>query len=165
MPTLVYVIDTSSLIDLKPYPKDLFPTLWTNLGALMAARRMISTKMVLQELEKYAVRDDITRWARKNKRAFVNIDGDQLRNVKRILAEFPGWVDADQERNTADPFLVALAMTKDPRPSLELIDSKRIVVSEEKFKDNKINIPSVCLKYQIECIDHFEMFRREGWKF
>jgi len=165
MATAVYVIDTSSLIDLKPYPKDLFPTLWTNLDSLIVGKRLISTKMVPRELEQYVVRDDIARWARKNIRAFSEIDNDQLKNVKRILAEFPGWVDTDQERNIADPFVVALAMTRDKRPSLELIDSKRIVVSEEKYKENKINIPSVCLKYKIECIDHFEMFRREGWKF
>ncbi|RLG15018.1 MAG: hypothetical protein DRN71_02335 [Candidatus Nanohalarchaeota archaeon] len=42
---------------------------------------------------------------------------------------------------------------------------KRIVVTEEKLRENKIRIPFVCIQYRIESIDIIDMFRAEGWKF
>jgi len=30
--SVIYVIDTSSLFDLKKFPEDVFPTLWMNLA-------------------------------------------------------------------------------------------------------------------------------------
>ena len=165
MALAIYVIDTSSLIELKPYPGDVFPSLWSNLGLLVKARRLISTEMVLKELDRYARKDEITRWAQANRRIFKAIDADQLKKVKKILSEYQSWVDPDGERNAADPFVVALAMTRETRPTLDIVGGVRLVVSEERFKENKVNIPSVCRRYGIECIPLFEMFRREGWQF
>mgnify|MGYP001474702133 CR=1 FL=1 len=165
MAVVIYVIDTSSLIELKPYPKEFFPTLWSNLGSLIKDKRLISTEMVFKELDKYAKKDEITIWAQANKNIFKAINADQLKKVKKIIGDYRDWVDPDGERNAADPFVIALAMTKDTRPTLDTVGSIRIVVSEEKFKENKVNIPSVCQGYKIECISLFEMFRREGWKF
>lgn len=165
MAAIIYVIDTSSLIELKPYPRDLFPTVWSNLGSLIKAKRLISTELVLKELNRYAKKDELTKWAQANRRIFKTIDPDQLKKVKMIIGDNRDWVDPDGERNAADPFVVALATTKETRPTLEMVGSARVVVSEERFKENKVNIPSVCKRYGVECISLFEMFRCEGWKF
>ncbi len=38
-------------------------------------------------------------------------------------------------------------------------------VTEEKIRGDKIKIPFVCKKFNIESIDVIDMFRAEGWKF
>jgi len=46
-----------------------------------------------------------------------------------------------------------------------LIQIKRIVVTEEKLRGNKENIPFISNEMSIEAIDDITMFRTEGWKF
>jgi hypothetical protein len=46
-----------------------------------------------------------------------------------------------------------------------LISIKRIVVTEEKLRGNKVKIPFICKGNSIESIDIITMFRIEGWKF
>lgn len=58
----VYVIDTSSIIDLfRLYPSDVFPKLWGKLDELIKEKRLISHKFVLQELSKKS--DTAYKWA------------------------------------------------------------------------------------------------------
>ena len=50
-------------------------------------------------------------------------------------------------------------------PQTTLVQVKRIVVTEEKLRGNKVKIPYVCQEYTVEAIDILDMFRMEGWKF
>ncbi len=45
-----------------------------------------------------------------------------------------------------------------------LFEIKRVVVTEEKLRGDKIRIPYVCSKKSIEAIDMVELFRTEGWR-
>ena len=58
---------------------------------------------------------------------------------------------------------LAIEMTTDSQQTLFQI--KKIVVTEEKLRGEKIRIPFVCQKYSIDSINIIEMFRIEGWKF
>ncbi|MEM0136649.1 MAG: DUF4411 family protein, partial [Thermoplasmatales archaeon] len=88
----------------------------------------------------------------------------QIEILKDILKAYPSMV-RDDRKYDADPWVIALAreMTKNPQQTLTPI--KRIVVTEEKIRGEKIKIPFVCQKYKIPSIDIIEMFRMEGWKF
>ena len=58
-----YVVDTSSLIELKKFPDDVFPTLWKNIEVLINKGFMVSPREVLNEL---SVQDDmLKKWAQK----------------------------------------------------------------------------------------------------
>ncbi len=46
-----------------------------------------------------------------------------------------------------------------------LFKIKRIVVTEEKLRGNRENIPFISNELAIEAIDIITMFRAEGWKF
>ncbi|MBU1199229.1 MAG: DUF4411 family protein [Nanoarchaeota archaeon] len=46
-----------------------------------------------------------------------------------------------------------------------LVQIKRIVVTEEKTRGNRENIPFVSNEMSIEAIDVITLFRTEGWKF
>jgi len=58
-----YVVDTSSLIELKKFPDDVFPSLWKNIAVLIHKGFMVSPREVLNEL---SVQDDmLKKWAQK----------------------------------------------------------------------------------------------------
>ena len=61
--------------------------------------------------------------------------------------------------------MVALAVDMKASYQQTIIEIKRIVVTEEKLRGEKVKIPLVCQKYEIEAIGIIEMFRIEGWKF
>lgn len=103
-----YVIDTSSLIELKKFPDDVFPGLWKNIEALIAEGFMISHKEVLKEL---SYQDDtLKKWAQKQKKFFKELDAYQIKIVKEILKKYPSLAKSESESPSADPFVIALAI-------------------------------------------------------
>ena len=59
-PKRVYCIDTSSLINLKPYRRDVFPTIWDKLENMIKNGELLSHLEVYKEIE--AVKDVIHNW-------------------------------------------------------------------------------------------------------
>jgi hypothetical protein len=143
------------------FPSDIFPKLWGNLDKLIKEKRLISHKLVLQELSKKF--DNAYKWAKKKKKIFKDITPQQTKNIKNIAAKFPKLIDPDKEID-ADPWLIALALEKEEQQKLEPMTKERVVVTEEKFKQNKANIPFVCKEYGIEYTDLLGLMRKEGWK-
>ena len=159
-----YVIDSSSLIELnRMNPMDIYESVWKNLEILLENGFLISPEEVMKEVSKKD--DELRDWAKQHKKMFIQLDEFQIQKVIEIQSKYPSFVDPDKENPVADPFVIALALEKDPQQTIIPIEKKRIVVSEEKLRGNKIKIPYVCQQYDIECIDVFELFRREGWKF
>ena len=164
MTTTCYVIDASSLIELKRMnPMDIYPGVWKRLSELVNAGLLCAPMEVKRELKEGD--DDLFQWAVQNNRMFTPCSDQLERKVAEIMERFPSMIDSDKEDPAADPFVVALALVKDPQQKLMPSGDARVVVSEEKLKGNKIKIPFVCLRYGIECITIHEMFRREGWTF
>jgi hypothetical protein len=148
-----YVMDTSALIDLKPYPKDIFKSLWQNLEALIAQGNMISPSEVLSELERQ--RDDLLKWAKKNK-FFFDLDPDQVALVAKIEQAFPDLVDKDATTPEADPFVIALALSK----------GWAVITQEKPARPNaRRKIPDVCSHFKIKCLSLFDFFRERKWEF
>lgn len=159
-----YVIDSSSLIELnRMNPMDIYESVWKNLEVLLENGFLISPEEVMKEVSKKD--DELRDWAKQHKKMFIQLDEFQIQKVIEIQSKYPSFVDPDKENPVADPFVIALALEKDPQQTIIPIEKKRIVVSEEKLRGNKIKIPYVCQQYDIECIDVFELFRREKWKF
>jgi len=158
----VYIIDTCSIIDLfKLYPQDVFLELWKNIDKLIKNERLISHKFVLEELKKKF--DEAYKWAKVRKSMFIGITSQQIEVIKDILAKYPELVDPEKEID-ADPWLIALALEKEEQQKLVPIVKVKIVVTEEKLKSNKVNLPFVCQEFKIECINLIGLMRKEGWK-
>lgn len=156
----IYIIDTCSIIDLfRLYPADIFPKLWEELDELIKRDRLISHKFVLQELSKKS--DDAYKWAKNRKTMFRDITQQQTEIMKEIASKFPKLIDPNKEID-ADPWLIALALEKGKQK--KLITEIKVIVTEEKFKPNKVNIPFVCQRLGIECINIIGLMRKEGWK-
>lgn len=163
MTNSVYIIDSSSLIELnKHHAMDVFVSVWKNISELIKNDRLIAPREVLKEIENFD--DSLAKWAKKQKKLFKNPNSRQIKIVQEILKEYPSIVNIDA-RNSADPWVIALAIEQSTNPQQTLFQIKRIVVTEEKLRGNKVRIPYICQNKDIESIDVVDLFRTEGWKF
>ncbi len=153
----IYIIDTSSLIEMKDrYPKNIFPSVWRNMEGLYKQRRLIAPEEVKEEL----LDDELKNWIKDKKDMFVKPDSEQIKMVKEILEKFPFLAKPEKpDGPNADPWIIALAIKSKKQRLFKYI----IVTEESKTKSNRI--PAVARHYGIECINLRELFEREGWKF
>jgi hypothetical protein len=156
----LYCIDTSSLIDLKLYPRDLFGSLWAFLEEMIAAERLIAPNEVLRELEKGD--DEIYKWAVTQKKAFINLTPELGIILSEVLADVPELAKTIALRPGpyADPLVVALA-----RFRLSSGGSKCTVVTQERIGGTgSVKIPNLCSRYGISVV-LLDMVRLEGLTF
>ncbi len=158
-----YIIDSSSLIELNRHnPIDVFPSLWKNMESLIGKGLLVAPKEVLYEIVEGD--DQLAKWAKKQNKFFREPSEKQIEILKDLLKNYPSLVKEDRKHD-ADSWVIALAIEMAPSSQQTLTPIKRIVVTEEKLRGDKVRIPLVCQKYNIEAINSLDMFRIEGWKF
>lgn len=159
----IYIIDSSSLIDLNKHnAMDVYVSVWKNISELVQNDRLIAPREVLNEIKDYD--DTLARWAKEQDKLFKPPTARQIQLVQDILKDYPAIIDVNA-KHSADPWVIALAIELSSQSQQTLFKIKRIVVTEEKLRGNKVKIPFVCGQKSIDCIDIMEMFRAEGWKF
>lgn len=160
----LYIIDTSSLVNLAKWnPHDMYVSVWQNVESLVSDGRLIAPQAVMDEVSIGS--DQLAKWARNHKGMFRLLSNSQIAQASKILGDYPALVDPDKETADADPFVVALALDRNPRPTLAEVGRARVVVCDETLRGRKIKIPFVCSRYGLNCISVLEMFRTEGWRF
>lgn len=158
-----YIMDTSSLVELNRHnPIDVFPSVWNNLESLSKKGLLVAPTEVLSEIKERD--DELASWAKRNGGLFRSPTKRQVEILKDILKNYPALVKEDRKYD-ADAWVVALAVEMVTGPQQTIVQIKRIVVTEERLRGDKVRIPYVCQKYSIESIGIIEMFRTEGWKF
>ena len=158
-----YIIDSCSLMELNRHnPLDVFPSVWEKIEDLINKDLLVAPKEVLNEINEGD--DKLAKWAKKQNKLFKYPTNKQIDIVREILNKFPSLVKENRKYD-ADPWVIALAVELATSTQKTLISIKRIVVTEEKIRGNKVKIPFVCQKYEIESIDIIDMFRKEGWTF
>ncbi len=163
MTLIIYIIDSSSLIELNKHnPMDVYPGVWQKMEGLIKNGRILAPREVLNEIEEYD--DLLAQWGKEHKKMFIEPTTEQIKIVKEILRKYPSIIKLDK-KNCADPWIIALAVEMNRNKQKTLIEIKRIVVTEEKIRGNRVRIPFICNDFRIEAIDIIDMFRKEGWKF
>lgn len=151
-----YCIDTSALIDLwrRHYAPDVFKSVWEKIEHLIYNQELISPIEVLKELSKRD--DELLNWIKKKdiRKMFKVLDNEQTEWVYEIMRRFPPLVDTLASTPIADPFVVALALSKGYS-----------VITSETTKKGKVKIPDVCRAYNIKCLKLLEFFREKKWIF
>ena len=146
----IYCIDSSSLIDLKLYPKDVFPNVWDLLENMAKQNTLVSHPEVYREVS--VVDDDIKKWCRRHKRIFENKESSSIEiitNFKKVEKEYDKNYWANEITATkpwADPWIISLA-----------ICYKGIVVTDENGNKNKI--PYVAGKFGLRSLNLLDFFR------
>lgn len=150
-----YSIDTSALMDgwSRWYPPDVFPSVWEQMKAAIAAGAIRATDDVREELKRKS--DDLFNWCMASSGLFVPLDEDVQVSAREILQEFPKLVDERSGKNMADPFVVALARVHD------LV----VVTGEKGGTRDRPKIPNVCDHFSVRCIDITAMIRELKWQF
>ena len=163
MTRIIYIIDSSSLIELNKHnPMDVYPGVWQKMEELIKNERIFAPREVLNEIEEYD--DLLAEWGKEHKKMFIEPTTEQIKIVKEILRRYPSMIKLDK-KNCADPWIIALAIEMNRNKQQTIIEIKRIVVTEEKIRGNRVRIPLICNEYNVEAIDIIDMFRKEGWKF
>lgn len=94
---------------------------------------------------------------------FKDITPRQIEIMKDVASKFPELIDLDKDID-ADPWLIALALEKEEQQKLLPEIKIKVIVTEEMFKPNKVNIPFICQKLGIEYTNLIGLMRKEGWK-
>ncbi len=161
----VYCIDTSSLVDLhRFYPGARFPTLWDRLERLIGEARLLAPREVRRELE--AREDELTVWIREHAVMFVDPDFGQIEAVSEILARFQGLLDPEKEGPEADPWVVALPVSR--ARTHGSVPTEWVVVTQERGRgpqSPRPRIPDVCGHYGLRSINLLDLIHQEGWTF
>ena len=154
----IYFIDTSEWINLsRHYPNEVFPSLWENIESLVSERRILSPKEVLDEIE-YG-HGELVEWCRAHREMFHNTD-KLIKQVQEILKEHPTLVNPNATRESADPYIIALAASYRNNMS----GQSPIIVTDENI-NKRSRIPYVARANGVQTCKLVEMAQKEAWKF
>ena len=164
----VYVVDTSSLIDIEvAYPRKDHPEVWGQFDLLIDEGRLKAPHAVYKEispanapLHSWAKEKAVCgRKAESRTRAIVRFfvpDNTVARLAAEIMGEH-GHLVHPYSDTAADPYIIALARTING----DLSDSTAVIVTEEKDRVNKI--PHVARTYGIRTVDMARFLREIGF--
>lgn len=153
-----YCIDTSALIDLKPYWRETFPTLWQDIERLVAEKRLLAPVSVLGELADYqGSADVILRWARRHRSMFVALELEQQRLLRKYSSVLQQIVDPRKIKEDADPYVVVLAK----------VEGCAVIASQRRRKElsQRMKIPDACDVLRINRLSLQEWFQKEQWQY
>jgi len=155
MSSLQYIVDTSSLINLRQYyPADMFPNVWDKLSQLAQDGIIGSSSEVYRELSAQES-DVVFAWANSQKHIFLPPIAAIQQNVTDILKTHGNLLDVKKQKSGADPFVLATAM-----------QYHCAVVSEERqaeLNSRVTRLPNACHAYDVQCISLLEMLRQQGF--
>lgn len=146
-----YVFDSNIFINLeRRQPIDIYPSLWNKISELMENGTIISSREVYDEI---MIGDDaLKKWVKDRKEYFLPSSVPVQQEVRTILMEHRGLVEGGRKKNSADPFVIALAKLK----------YCKIVTEEIRSNNNESpKIPNVCDHYDIKCINFVDFMREE----
>jgi hypothetical protein len=163
---ITYCIDANILIVFhRYYPIELFPDLWTKLDELFQKKLIFSHEIVFNEICHDKKKPDaLAKWLLPKRTNFIDTSDFQIQQLPDILKNFPKLIDPNQEKEQADPWLIAMLIELKNNLEMFSSDTKYILVSNEN-KNSTIKLPAACKYYGIDCINMFEFFQENDWKF
>ncbi|MGV9206359.1 MAG: DUF4411 family protein [Promethearchaeia archaeon] len=141
-----YTFDTNVFIHLKNYPKDLFPTIWEISNRDFLNGKILIIQDVVDELSR--IDDEIFEYAKTHKDNIFELDEKTQKELIKVLRDFPNWISPIDNRNQADPCLVATGLNLNVT-----------VITQERVRGNELKIPLICNHYGVECGDFYDYLR------
>lgn len=153
-----YCIDTSALINLKPYWRETFPSLWQDIERLVGGKRIVAPVSVLGELEDYEGPEDvILRWARRHMSMFLGLDSEQQQLLRKHSSILRQVVDPKKTKEDADPYVIVLAM----------VEGCAVITYEPRRRElsQRMRIPDVCDQLGLNWLSLQDWFQKEHWHY
>lgn len=153
----MYSVDASAIIDAwwLWYSPSHHPSLWNKLEYLASVGKFEVPGLVLEEIDEKD--DEVSDWC-KDRESILRVDsGKEVQsNVRELVARYPNLTQGDGDKNSADPFVIALAMHR----------RSTVVTHEEPTGDlTGPRIPDVCNDVGLEWTKLPGVFERENWEF
>lgn len=162
--SLIFCFDTSAFVDIHRHLVRLIPQLYPELDKLFNSGRLISHKIVFQEITTQSKRpDSLTKWILPKEAFFKDITLQQTLIVSEIVRKFPTLIHYKKEKDDADPWLIALVLEQHSTPSLfSNLQDFAIVSNESALIPNRL--PDVCKHYSIKNLNLTDFFEANGWR-
>ncbi len=141
------------------YPPDVFVGLKTRIEALIARGKLQAPQLVREELNVVGT-PALKSWAKSQRGLFVPLEPALQREAADIQARYPELVDAKSGRESADPWVIALAKLRGGT-----VVSQETSASEKRKPPRSYYIPDVGRELAVSCINLLGLMRREGWTF
>ncbi len=155
-----YVFDTNCFINLfTNIYKSRFPSLWQLFYEFVEAKRIISVREVVKEIDGYGGQDRLKAWVKDNSDIFEVPTESEIEFTTEIFRtpHYQGLVPDKSiliGKHVADPFIIAKAKI-----------TGAWVVTLETFRENAAKIPNVCQHFNIPYTDLEGFMERENWEF
>ncbi len=165
----LYILDSSTISEIfRSFYKDQFPSFWDRFYELVRTGQAVSVRAVRTELEN-AHRPEIVeaiRYLKKLNPEFFSEPGEQEQMLVREMLNDQNLSSANNRwrekvsRGTedADPYLIAKARAQDT-----LLPTATVATQEQP--NNPANIPAVCQRFGVPCINLQQMMAALGWRF
>ena len=155
----IYCFDSSAFIRLHQfYPENLFPDMWEIIETLFNTNQIVSHILVYNELNPDPKSTDkLGKLIKKKKKYFYDFTQEQIVHAEKIIKLFPKLIDPNNEKDQADPWLIAQAIELATQPNM-FDDSEYYVVSEESVK-SAFRIPAVCRHFKVEHLTLLEFYQ------
>lgn len=152
---MIYCVDTSSLIFAKnSMPRDLFQGFWHPFEEKIRDRSIISIQPVFDEIGKGD--DGLQQWSKEYSFFFQDVTTEIGYAVRDVIRSAKEIVNHRAEKDEADPYIVALALT---------VGGTVVTQESARFKQGQMKIPLVCRRLDLRCTDLHGMMRELGWMF
>ncbi len=160
---LIFCFDTSAFVDINRYLAGLIPQLYSELDKLFNSGRLISHRIVFEEITTQSKRpDSLSKWIRPKEAFFKDISFQQTLLVAGIVQKFPTLIHYNKEKDDADPWLIALVIEQKSKPDLfSSLQDFAIVSTESAFIPDRL--PAVCKDYSVKHLDLTGFFAANGW--
>jgi hypothetical protein len=160
----IYVFDSSVFITLNRINENVLTLpqgVWDKLDEMMDEGKIISQRYVYEEVVTNSNHPDrVSAWLAPKKEYFLRETPQQVTYMIEVVQRFPKLIDPENEKEQADPWLVALARD---RNSTETDKSFILVTQESQSKTT--NLPAACSIYGVESISLKTFFTEVGINF
>jgi len=161
--SLIFCFDTSAFVDIHRHLARLIPQLYPELDKLFNSGRLISHRIVFQEVTTRSKKpDSLTKWILPKEAFFKDISLQQTLLVSEIVQQFPTLIHYNKEKDDADPWLIAMVIEQRSQPNLfSSLQDFAIVSTESTIVPNRL--PAACKHYSIQHFDLPDFFKANGW--
>lgn len=154
---MAYIFDTNIFIRSKnEMPIDLWPTFWTRVAEMIAAKKVFSNEAVKSEIEKG--NDELTDWISQNATEgfYISNDADVMQKYAGVLNWAQSCTHFRSEAiaefaQVADAFLVATAAAK----GYTLVTNE----NSDPLCRRRVKIPDACNALGVRCRDLNDVLR------
>jgi len=162
----IFCVDASAFITMhRFYPIRMIPDLWSHLEDLFNRKEILSHQIVFDEIvPKAGKKDELAQWLNNFRSNFISTSQRQLELVPDILSNFPKLIDAESEKDQADPWLVAMLVEIMEQDGIFGAQSDYVMVTTESER-KATKLPAVCKHYNIRHMNLFEFFKANEFEF